>query len=242
MEIGENIVSNTTNNSSEQSLTHERLRTPRAAALAGIIFALLMGGSVVLVYTSLPTNQPFDPGWLQRGTSRISLAVGLLPFAAIAFLWFMGVIRAQVGDLEDQFFSTVFLGSGLLFLGGLFVWIAVMVSLLTSYAAAPETWADSSAYIFGRAMLTVTGGVVNLRMAGVFMFSSGTIWSRTKVMPKWIVWLTFIMALTLLIGGPSLRWLRMGFPLWVFVISLFLLRAGKGKMIDEETDAGTVAP
>ena len=228
---------NTTSTISGQSLTQERLRTPRAAALAGIIFALLLGTSVVLVYTSIPANPPFDPGWLRSDTSRLSLAVGLIPFAGIAFLWFMGVIRDQLGDLEDQFFSTVFLGSGLLMLSGIFVWMAVMASVLASYAAAPETWAASNASIFGRAMIRVTGGVVTLRMAGVFMFSSGTIWSRTKVMPKWIVWLTFIMALTLLIGGPSLRWLRMGFPLWVLVISLFLLRAGQGKMIHEEDDA-----
>jgi hypothetical protein len=86
-------------------------------------------------------------------------------------------------------------------------------------------------------MIKVMGGVVTLRKAGVFMFSSGTIWSRTEVMPKWIIWLTIILALTLTIGGPSLRWLRMGFPIWVFVISLFLLRAGKDQLIHDEGDA-----
>ena len=74
-------------------------------------------------------------------------------------------------------------------------------------------------------------------MAGVFMFSSGTIWARTKVMPKWVVWLTIILALTLTIWRPSLRWLRMGFPIWVFVISLFLLRVGKDQMIHDEGGA-----
>ena len=84
------------------TLTRPRLVTPRAAAFAGIIFSLLMGGSVVLVYTTIPANPPFDAQWLAQDTRRVSLAVNLLPFAGIAFLWFMGVIRSQLGDLEDQ--------------------------------------------------------------------------------------------------------------------------------------------
>jgi len=43
-----------------------------------------------------------------------------LPFAGIAFLWFIGVLRDRLGELEDRFFATVFLGSGLLFLAMLF--------------------------------------------------------------------------------------------------------------------------
>ena len=43
-----------------------------------------------------------------------------MPFAGIAFLWFIGVVRDQLGEVEDRLFSTVFLGSGLLFLAMLF--------------------------------------------------------------------------------------------------------------------------
>jgi hypothetical protein len=226
-------MSSATSYSSDQPLTVKRLRTPRAAALAGILFSLLLGTAILLIYTSIPTVPPYDADWLAPNSSRVSLAVGLIPFAGIAFLWYMGVVRDQVGALEDQFFATVFLGSGLLFLGGLFVWMTVVASVLASYAASPDLWGNSNAYIFGRTMIDVMGGVVALRMAGVFMFSSGTIWSRTKVMPRWIVVLTFLTALVLTIGGPSLRWFRLAFPIWVLVISLFLLRAGKGNMIQE---------
>ena len=48
----------------------------------------------------------------------------------------------------------------------------------------------------------VAGGALNPRMAGVLMLLSGTIWSRTKVMPKWIVWLTFIIGVGLIKGDP----------------------------------------
>ena len=125
---------------SNRPLTRRRLRSPRAAALAGIVFSLLLGTSVVLIQLSIPPVPPFEADWLLEQAGRVSLAVTLVPFAGIAFLWFMGVIRDQLGEQEDQFFSSVFFGSGLLFLGGLFVWMTVMASVLASYAAAPDTF------------------------------------------------------------------------------------------------------
>ena len=51
----------------------------------------------------------------------IRLSLNLVPFAGIAFLWFIGVIREQLGAVEDRLFSSVFLGSGVLFLAMLFL-------------------------------------------------------------------------------------------------------------------------
>jgi hypothetical protein len=210
------------------------LRSPRAAALAGIIFSLLLGASVVLIQLSIPEVPPYEIDWLSEHAGRVSFAVTLIPFAGIAFLWFMGVIREQFGEMEDQFYSSVFFGSGLLFLGGLFVWMTIMASVLASYAAAPDPFFGSGAYIFGRSMIKVMGGVVTLRMAGTFMLSSGQIWMRAEIMPRWLIWLTNLMGLVLLIGGPSLRVLRLGFPIWVFVVSLFILRASTQRVVDDD--------
>jgi hypothetical protein len=111
--------------------------------------------------------------------------------------------------------------------------MTVIAAVLASSAANPDTWANGDAYIFGRALIKVMGGVETLRMAGAFMLSSGTIWSRTEVMPRWLVWLTFLLAVVLLLGGASFRELRLGFPIWVFVVSLFILRV-KDRGIDDE--------
>lgn len=121
-------------------------------------------------------------------------------------------------------------------LGGLFVWMTVIASVLVSFSAALDTWINSGAYIFGRAMIEVMGGVVTLRMAGVFMFSSGTIWLRTQIMPRWMIWLTYLMALVMLISGASLRQLRLGFSIWVFVVSLFILRPSSQRIEHEENN------
>jgi len=84
-------------------------------------------------------------------------------------------------------------------------------------------------------MIKVMGGVVTLRMAGTFMLSPGTIRLRTEIMPHWLVWLTYLMSLVLRIGGASLRPLRLGFPIWVFMVSLFILRASAQRIDDEES-------
>ena len=98
----------------------DRLKAPRAGAIAGIIFSILLIISLVLIRVSVPAT-PADAGtWLSDIGKAVSLALDLLPFAGIAFLWFIGVLRDRMGAQEDRFFATVFLGSGLLFLAMIF--------------------------------------------------------------------------------------------------------------------------
>jgi hypothetical protein len=98
------------------------LTTPRSAAIAGILFAVLLGTSLVLLWLSMPDRAENAGEWLSDPTRRrtVRWALNLVPFAGIAFLWFIGVVRDRIGALEDQVFPTVFLGSGLLFLASLF--------------------------------------------------------------------------------------------------------------------------
>ena len=203
------------------------MQSPRSAGLAGIIFSLLFGASLILIELSMPPLPSINAEWLPNQAGRISLAMTLMPFGGIAFLWFIGVVRDQVGALEDKFFSTIFLGSGLLFLSAMFTWAAIVSAVLSSYDAASDTWLTSDAYIFSQTMLQQLAGMVALRMAGVFMMSSGTIWLRTKVMPLWMVVTTYGIALVLLLGGSTFNGLRLGFPIWVFVVSLWILRKNR---------------
>jgi len=106
----------------QASLTRRSLTTPGAAAIAGIIFAVLYGTGLVLIRLSMPAELATDStAWLETNSRTVSLALNLMPYAGIAFLWFIGVIRDRMGDLEDRLFATVFLGSGLLFLALTFV-------------------------------------------------------------------------------------------------------------------------
>ncbi len=117
--------------SDEGPITRPSLTTPRSAAIAGIAFALLLTGALVLIRLSIPADAGQTSDWLTDQTKRayLGLALNLVPFAGIAFLWFIGVIRDHIGSHEDRFFATVLLGSGLLFVAMLFASAAVAAGL-----------------------------------------------------------------------------------------------------------------
>jgi hypothetical protein len=204
-------------------ISSHTLRTPRAAAIAGIIFAIFQITSLVLLRVNVPAS-PLDQGeWLAEGAGSISFALSLMPFSAIAFLWFMGVLRDRVGHMEDQFFSTLHLGSGLLYLGLTLAAVAIGGGLLTVYAFDPDLLLQNGVYIFGRATIYRLNNDYAIRMAGMHMIVLGTIWVRTQVMPRWLALVTYGVALVLLISVTFTLWLSLVFPAWVFVISLYIL-------------------
>ena len=62
------------------------LKTPRAAAVAGILFSVLLLTSIFLIVQTLRVH-PRDPGdWLRVQAWKVALALNLIPFAGIAFL------------------------------------------------------------------------------------------------------------------------------------------------------------
>jgi hypothetical protein len=200
-----------------------RLTTPRAAAAAGILFGLLFGTSLVLLRTALPADLSAGTGWVEQGARRISLALGLMPFAGIAFLWFIGVVRDRLGDFEDRFFATVFFGSSLLFLAMVFVSMALAGGILASARLSPNTTPLIEVIHFGRAVMLQISNVYALRMAGVIMISLGTIWWRTGTMPRWLAVITYLLAGALLLVVNLSVWVALFFPAWVFLISVFIL-------------------
>lgn len=209
----------------EISAGRERLKTPRAAAVAGILFAVLFGGTMALIRLALPESLTgaATATSLQGSAVAVTIALTLVPFAGIAFLWFIGVMRDRLGSLEDQLVSTVLFGSGLLFLGMTFVAAAIAGGVTLSYDLAAEQLLDSGVLTFGRAVMYTIMNVYAIRMAGVFMISSGTLWIRTGVMPRWLALLTYGLALVLLLTPNLSGWLILAFPTWVLIISVFIL-------------------
>ncbi len=65
--------------------------------------------------------------------------------------------------------------------------------------------------------------VFALKMAGVFMMSNATIALRTGILPRWITLLGYGLALLLLLSSHFLDWLGLAFPLWVFIMSIYIL-------------------
>lgn len=196
-----------------------RLSTPRSAALAGVLFSLLFGTALVLIRLALPDGEAPGSQWLREDSVNMRIAAVLMPFAGIAFLWFMGVVRDGIGRFEDKFFSTVFLGSGLLFLAMMFLAAGVGLGLERSGAADHPAVAA-----FGQMVLLAVSKTYALRMAAVVMISLATIWLRTRLMPRWLVVTTYALAVGLLLTSDVSMWLALTFPLWVLVVSVTLLR------------------
>ena len=205
------------------SLTGKRLTTPRAASIAGILFAVLFTASVVLLRISLPTGPIDSEAWRESGASQVKLALSLMPFAGIAFLWFVGVVRDRLGAFEDQFFSTVFFGSGLLFLAMIFAASAIAGGISATYLAGQTELTTNEVYQFGRAMMSQFFTIYALRMAGVFVISLGTIWLRTGLMPRWLSFVTYFFAIVLLLSASLNLWMVLVFPSWVLIISIYIL-------------------
>jgi len=219
----------------ELDLRRSRLTTPRAAAIAGILFSVLLIISLVLIRLAIPAD-PRDAGqWLAGDARPVDLALTLLPFAGIAFLWFIGVVRDRLGEHEDRLFATVFLGSGLLFLAMLFASAALAGGIVIAYGASPTATMNSETYAFARAATFVILNTYAIKMAGVFMISTGTLFLRTKVTPRWMALLGYALALLLLVSISRMSWIFLVFPLWILLISVYILienyRRGPGATV-----------
>lgn len=192
-----------------------------------MLFALLFGTSLILIRTALPDGAEPGSQWIDGASDQLKLASILMPFAGITFLWFIGVIRDGFGKYEDKFFASVFIGSGLLFLAMVFSASAVSSGLAASRAGQADVMARDQVAMFGVGLLDTLSTTYGIRMAAVFMISLATIWLRTGLMPRWLVGVTYVVAVGLLIAGDVSLSMVLAFPVWVLVVSILLLvRAG----------------
>lgn len=199
---------------------------PRVVAISGVVFSALYVTSLVLVRLAVPAD-PKEPGaWLADPMLRnwVRVALNLVPFTGIAFLWFMAVLRHRVGLLEDRFFATVFLGSGLLFVAMLFTAAAVARGLLDTFesGAGPDR---GEAYTVARGMAFGLLNSFAMRMAAVFMFVTSTIGLRTAVLARWVSFAGFGLGLVLLLAITDFAWISLLFPLWTLLVSTQILIA-----------------
>jgi hypothetical protein len=203
--------------------------------VAGVLFALLFGATLILIRAKMPEGVGDSAEWLDSQKGGILTATKLMPFAGITFLWFIGVVRDNLGRYEDRFFASVLLGSGLLFLAMMFVSTAVGAALVGINAGVTDPAAHVEVIAFGKMIVVSAAKTYAIRMAAVFMISLATIWLKTGLMPRWLVAVSYLVALGLLIAGDVSMWLTLAFPVWVLVVSaLILLRAGH---IDEQRAA-----
>ncbi len=201
-------------------LTAAFWRTRRSAAVAGIAFAVLLLTAMTLMRLAL-ADDGLDSLQSDAGSRRlIAWALQLVPFAGIAFLWFIGVVRDQLGDVEDRLFSTVFLGSGLLFLAMLFAAAATTNSLIR-VSGKPEL--DAVLWDYGSSSAHALMTTYAMRMAAVFVISVSTVGLRTGALPRWVSVVGYLVAVVLLVTADVQKWVQLLFPAWVLLVSVAIL-------------------
>jgi hypothetical protein len=179
---------------------------------------LLIALTMLRIALSEDTLQSLQTDAQRRGLIRLSLH--LVPFAGIAFLWFIGVVRDQLGNVEDRLFSTVFLGSGLLFLAMLFVGAVLSSGLLAMFAGSSV---NADLFAYGRNITQTLISVYAMRMAAVFTISVSTVGLRASAMPRWVSYIGYVVALILLVAAGEHKWTQLMFPAWVLLVSVVIL-------------------
>ena len=201
----------------------ERLRSIESAAIAGVIYAVLTIVALV-IFRRFP-----DPSlastdiaaWYNDTANHTSLivALNLVSMASVAFLWFVAVIRRRMGDREDRFFSTVFLGSALLYL-------VTFIAGAVAMAAPAVGSAAMDIGVFDRATATINVGttsamllIIGPRLQAVFMLTTSTLILRTRVMPNWLAYLGYATGVLLFLFPIVAHPIGVVFQLWELVVS-----------------------
>jgi hypothetical protein len=212
---------------------NRELRAPAAAGIAGLVFAGLFAASIALLYRTPAkgsTAAQIAAWYLQNQAKTLGLVgLYLAPFSGIAFLWFVAAVRNRIGANEDRFFATVFLGSGILFVGMLYAAAASAGASLAAvkFQGAPPPSPD--VFVFARGLAYTFLFVYAIRAAAVFMIVSSTIGLRTRTLPRWLVLLGYIVALVQLFSVSYSRGFVFIFPAWVAVVSIELLRRARAE-------------
>lgn len=165
---------------------------------------------MVLFQAALPSDPGSMGSFNPESIANIEWAARIIPFAGIAFLWFVGAMRQRLGDSEDRFYASVMFGSGVLFTAMVFVAFAFVSGIVVSRNAATPALA-AEGYVNDQSIAQQIFAIYVLKMAAVFMTSLSALWRRTHVMPRALAGLTLILAAVLLVTTSINTWMLLVF-------------------------------
>jgi hypothetical protein len=202
-------------------------RSIAPAAIAGLVFAVLSVIALLLVNSAPDLSAP-DPeisAWYSDPANRTSLTVGLSlsVVSAVSFLWFVAVIRRRIGDREDKFFATVFLGSGILLIGVMLLGAAALAGPAVTVDLADGRVPDVSVMSAMAGLGTSFVLIVLPRLQAVFMISTSTLTLRTGAFSRSLAFLGYGLALVMFFMPIVLEPLGLAFPVWVGILSIAML-------------------
>ena len=199
--------------------------TAVAAAAHAILF-LLAFWLVSDVPRGSATDQEVIEFYESSGRRAVGIAgLYIMPFAAIAFMWFVVSFRAWASGVRPH--ENVLLANMQLVSGIVYVTLSLVAAGAMSVTAATVQFTDGPvdpdlARLFpryGAAILAVLG----LRIAAVFVVTTSNIGRTAGILPRWFVYAGFVVALFMLLSASLARLLMLVFPVWLLVLSAILL-------------------
>jgi succinate dehydrogenase/fumarate reductase cytochrome b subunit len=204
-------------------------RWERFAPLTGVAAIVLFIVGVIVEESGASRPDDDNPAavleWFQDKADTLVVTTIMFGVAAVLLIWFFGSLRAALVEAEGGTarLSSIAFGSGLL--AALGVLMAVAPTAQGAFSKddlSPQT-AQSLVLLSDSAF-----GVTEFALVPMFV-AVGLLTLKTRVLPIWLGWVSFAIAILLLIlpiGWAGVVW---AFPLWTIVVSIILFRRGSGR-------------
>jgi hypothetical protein len=158
---------------------------------------------------------------------RVVVVAGiyLLPFAAIAFIWFFVALRMWISASApkvNMMLSNVQLVSGIIYTtlvlaaGGS---MSVMAATIELTDAEIDPLLARQFPQFGASLLLVFA----MRMAAMFVLTTTNLGRISGILPRWFIVIGFAVAIGLLLTASLSAWLVLVFPAWIIVFCVILI-------------------
>jgi hypothetical protein len=163
--------------------------------------------------------------------SRRLILVGLylMPFAGIAFVWFIVSLRMWISGTirrENVLLSNIQLVSGIIYVALLFVAAASesVVAASVEFSDAPVDPNVARQFPqFGSAILFIFA----MRMAAMFVITTSNMGRNSPVLPNWFAYCGFVVGIFLLLSASFNTVLVVVFPIWLLILALLLFRRAR---------------
>ncbi len=194
----------------------------RLAPLTGVAAVVLWVVGAIVLFGPTDTDEPAELlNAYREDDGRIAAGAFIFELGALFFLWFLGSLRSRLAWAEGGIArrAAIAFGAGLA--------TAICLLLLT----APDmTGAISQDDDLSAPMASALSAVTDVFFIGaelaaaVMLVAIALVALQTGALPRWLAWVSLVLALILVI--PPIGWagLLFLFPLWVLAVSLLLWR------------------
>lgn len=201
-----------------------RQKPERWAVYTGVLAVLLwIVGIVVQESGNIPGEGAADAAYLTHvndDANTILTGGWIFMIGCLAFLVFAIVLRDRLAEAEGG--SRLF--TNIAYLGA--VAVGAFGLLLPGPEIAAAISADDISASTAAALSNLSDGFfVAAELAAVLlMLGTGMVALRSALLPKWWAWVSFLLAVVLVIGPIGWAGLIFGLPVWTLVTTFFLVR------------------